>query len=118
GVLALAGVTLLALRGTTPFGSLLAIQLASLTLAVVGFAFLTPSAQALLSRRADPARQGEILGVNQSASALARILGPIMGLTLYFSSASRQLPYLAGGLLVLVMLPLIPYIRRQGNERG
>ncbi|MFM7150519.1 MAG: MFS transporter, partial [Gemmataceae bacterium] len=38
GVLALAGVTWLALRGTTPFGSLLTAQLASLTLAVVGFA--------------------------------------------------------------------------------
>src|SRR5207248_1766428 len=53
------------------------------TLAVTGFAFLTPSVQALISRRSDPARQGEILGVNQSASALARILGPMVALPLF-----------------------------------
>ena len=52
-------------------------------MAVAGFAFLTPSAQALISRRTDPEQQGEILGVNQSASAMARILGAVFGLTLY-----------------------------------
>ena len=46
----------------------------ALTAAVIGFAFLTPSAQALVSRRSDPEKQGEVLGVNQSAAALARIL--------------------------------------------
>jgi hypothetical protein len=48
----------------------------ALTSAVVGFAFLTPSAQALISRRTSADRQGEILGVNQSASAMARIPVP------------------------------------------
>jgi len=48
-----------------------------LTVAVMGYAFLTPSAQALISRRTDAERQGEILGVNQSAASLARILGPL-----------------------------------------
>ena len=55
----------------------------ALALAVVGFAFLTPSAQALISKRSDPARQGEVLGVNQSFSALARILGPVIGVVLF-----------------------------------
>ncbi len=91
---------------------LLGCAMASLALAVVGFAFVTPSAQALISRRADEHRQGEILGVNQSASALARILGPILGLTLYELSATHMLPYLFGGGLLLLMLPLIPRIRR------
>jgi len=94
------------------FNTLLTIQLISLTLAVVGFAFLTPSAQALISRRTDPARQGEVLGVNQSASAMARILGPVLGLTLYSAHPTHLLPYVAGAALVLVMLPLIPRIRR------
>ena len=40
----------------------------------IGAPFLTPSVQALISRRSDPERQGEVLGVNQSFSALARIL--------------------------------------------
>jgi MFS transporter, DHA1 family, tetracycline resistance protein len=89
---------------------------ASLTLAVVGFALLTPSAQALVSRRSDPERQGEVLGVNQSAASMARILGPIFGLTLYGLTSGHLLPYLFGGALLLAMLPLIPMIRRGGME--
>ena len=84
----------------------------SLAWAVVGFALLTPSAQALISRRTDQSHQGEILGVNQSASALARILGPLFGLTLYKMTDTHLLPYLFGGVLLLLMLPLMPRIRR------
>ncbi len=90
--------------------SLLVFMLVSMTLAVIGFAFLTPSAQALVSRRSDPAKQGEILGVNQSAASLARILGPIFGLSLYKLTPSHLLPYLFGAALLLVMLPLLPRI--------
>ena len=89
---------------------------ASLTLAVVGFALLTPSAQALVSRRSDPERQGEVLGVNQSAASMARILGPIFGLSLYGLTPGHLLPYLFGGALLLAMLPLIPATRRGGTE--
>lgn len=83
-----------------------------LTVAVVGFAFLTPSAQALVSRRTDADRQGEILGVNQSAAAMARIVGPILGVTLYKSTADHLLPYVMGAVILLIMLPAIPRIRR------
>jgi MFS family permease len=116
GVLALGGVTYAAVEQWAGFATLLTTQLIALTLAVMGFAFLTPSAQALISRRSDPARQGEILGVNQSISAMARILGPILGLSLYAASRTHLLPYVFGGLLLLAMLPLIPVIRRGGNE--
>jgi MFS family permease len=112
GVLCLGGVTWAAVEEVLGFRPLLSFQLVSLALAVVGFAFLTPSAQALVSRRTDPARQGEVLGVNQSCSAMARILGPILGLTLYQASATHLLPYLFGGGILLLMLPLIPRIRR------
>jgi DHA1 family tetracycline resistance protein-like MFS transporter len=87
---------------------------AALTSAVVGFAFLTPSAQALISRRSSADRQGEILGVNQSASALARILGPVFGVTLYMSTPTHILPYIAGAILLLLMFPMLPTIRRGG----
>lgn len=108
GVGALAAVTLLASQGT----ALLWLLFVALTLAVVGFAFLTPSAQALVSRRTDAHQQGEILGVNQSASALARILGPTLGVTLYKSTSAHELPYVFGAALILLMLPLLPRIRR------
>ena len=110
GVGTLGAVTLLASQGSA---SLLLLFVA-LTLAVVGFAFLTPSAQALVSRRTDADRQGEILGVNQSASAMARILGPLLGVTLYKATADHLLPYAMGAVLLLLMLPLMPRIRRGG----
>ncbi len=87
---------------------------AALTAAVIGFAFLTPSAQALISRRAAADRQGEVLGVNQSASAMARILGPLFGVTLYKLTDNHLLPYIAGAILLLLMLPMLPRIRRGG----
>lgn len=94
--------------------SLLPHLFVALTAAVVGFAFLTPSAQALVSRRTPDDRQGEILGVNQSASAMARILGPLFGLILYQATADHILPYIAGAVLLVLMLPLLPWIRRGG----
>jgi MFS family permease len=98
----------------TSFPILLTWQLASMTLAVVGFAFLTPSVQALISRRSDAHRQGEILGTNQSASALARILGPLVGLTLYKLHPSHLLPFVFGAVLMGLLLLLLPRIRRDG----
>jgi MFS family permease len=113
GVLALGGVSWLASHPDRPeFGPLLGLTLPVLAVSVVGFAFLTPSAQALISRRSPADRQGEILGVNQSASAMARILGPVCGLALYKATATHLLPYAFGSALLLLMLPLIPRIRR------
>jgi carbon starvation protein CstA len=86
----------------------------ALTAGVVGFAFLTPSAQALVSRRTASERQGEILGVNQSAAALARILGPALAITLYKSTETHVLPYIAGAVLLVLMLPMLPKIKRGG----
>jgi MFS family permease len=113
GVTSLAGINFL--HDSDPkSGLILPGLLASLSFAVIGFALLTPSAQGLISRRADPDRQGEILGVNQSCLSMARILGPIFGLSLY--KASPMLPFLLGGILVLLMLPLVGRIRKAGEQ--
>jgi MFS family permease len=84
----------------------------ALAVAVVGFAFLTPSAQALISRRTDASQQGEILGVNQSAAAMARILGPPIGVTLYKLTNPPLLPYAFGAAILVMMLPMMPRVRR------
>src|SRR5262249_42758293 len=114
GLLLLGGVTFLALQPEPlDHGILLTLMLTSLAVAVVGFALLTPSAQALVSRRTDPGKHAEILGVHQSASALARTLGPMIGLPLYKIPGTYHLaPYALGAVLLLLMLPLIPRIRR------
>lgn len=111
-------VILLVLQTEGSHESIFACGLLVMTLAVIGFAFVTPSVQALLSQRADPARQGEVLGVNQSASALARILGPMLGLSLFDLTASHILPYVLGtGLLAFVFL-LTWKIRREEVVSG
>jgi hypothetical protein len=111
GVGCLGGVSYIAATTSDPPG-LLALLFVALTAAVMGFAFLTPSAQALVSRRTDASRQGEILGVNQSASAMARILGPVLGVFLYKLTEDHLLPYAFGAGLLLLMLPFMPRIRR------
>lgn len=91
------------IRGLTPIWSL---ALPILTLCVCGFAFMTPSVQSLISRRSDPTRQGEVLGVNQSASAMARILGPMLGPTLFFVGTTHAWPFVFGGGLLAVVVAL------------
>jgi MFS family permease len=95
-------------------GLLLPVALAVMTVAVVGFAFLTPSVQALISRRSDPARQGEVLGVNQSAAALARILGPMVASTLFFTTPTHELPYVFGAVLMMFLLLFSLRLRQEG----
>lgn len=109
GVASLAGITWIS-RNNILSDFLIPLMMISLTISVVGFAFLTPSAQALISQRADPERQGEILGVNQSCSSLARIFGPIFGLTLY--KVDSMAPFIFAGILVLAMLPLVSRISK------
>jgi MFS family permease len=84
----------------------------SLALGVIGFAFLTPSAQALISKRSDPARQGEVLGVNQSCAAMARILGPVTGLVLFKAESTHMLPYAASAVLLVIVMALLTKVGR------
>ena len=83
----------------------LTLLLVSLAVTVGGFSFLTPSINSLLSRRSDPAKQGGVLGLGQSVGALARILGPAIGIPLSQRSASYPL-LMAAGLMALGVLVL------------
>ncbi len=106
------GVGVLELRQEMPSrAALLACALVVMTVAVIGFAFMTPSVQALVSRRTDPARQGEVLSINQSAAAMARILGPLVGLSLFDLLPSHVLPYECGAVLLVLVFFLSLRIR-------
>ena len=83
----------------------------SVTVGVCGFAFLNPSVASLVSKRSDPNRQGEVLGVNQAFSALGRIFGPLVGSTVFFLSDTRILPYLVATATMVLVLALLPAIR-------
>ena len=58
------------------------LKLTTLQAAILGFSMLTPSLSSLLSRRTPQALQGEVLGIGQSMLALARALGPAIGMPL------------------------------------
>ena len=78
----------------------------SAALAVCGFAFVNPSVSSLISKHADPQRQGEVLGVNQSFASLGRILGPFLGSVLFTLHPSRTLPFVAAVATLLVVATL------------
>ena len=77
-----------------------------LPIAVVGFSAVTPSLQALLSLKTAAENQGEILGLGQSMSALARIAGPIIGMRM-FGETHVERPYWAGAAMMGVGLVLV-----------
>ena len=87
-----------------------------LPICVVGYSALTPSLQALLSLRCGADEQGEMLGVGQSMSALARILGPVVGVTLFKLGQEQPelgvaLPYWMGAGLMLVGVGMVVALR-------
>lgn len=77
-----------------------------LPIAVVGFSAVSPSLQALLSLRTASDKQGEVLGLGQSMSALARIAGPVIGMRM-FDKSHVEWPYWVGAAMMGVGLLLI-----------
>jgi MFS family permease len=81
---------------------------------VTGFALMTPSLQSLVSRRSDPTKQGGILGVSQSTSSLARVVGPLIAVPLFFQSA--PLPYWAAIGIMAVSTAIFVLFARRGRD--
>ena len=81
-----------------------------LPIVVVGFSALNPSLQSLLSRRTSASQQGGVLGLGQSMSALARILAPVLGLTL--NDVNITLPYWTGAGIMTVGILLTLSLRQ------
>jgi len=87
GPLSILGYVLLVWASDAQYGGLGRVWWAS-AVEVTGIAFLLPALQSLLSRRTDPAKQGGILGLGESISALARITGQVTGVALYHCAAT------------------------------
>jgi MFS family permease len=73
---------------------------ALLVLVGVGWGLLAPSLQSLISRRARPDEQGEVLGVNQSASAASRLIGPVAA-GWAFGALGPGLGFISGGVVII-----------------
>jgi DHA1 family tetracycline resistance protein-like MFS transporter len=85
----------------------------------VGQGFANPALSSLISRSAPRDMQGGLFGITQSAGALARIAGPMVGSSL-FDRVSPAAPYLVAG--AVTALPLLAAWRlvappeHQGDE--
>ena len=90
--------------------------LAALAVTVSGFAFITPSLNSLISRRSDPAKQCAILGLGQSISSLARILGPMAGIPLF--KIQPALPLLLAAVLMALGLACVLLAAHRGKDFG
>lgn len=75
-----------------------------LLMAMLAFAnaCITPVFTSMISKKAEPSHQGRLMGTAQSFSALARIIGPVVGGGLY--QIMYQLPFATGGIIMAVSL--------------
>jgi MFS transporter, DHA1 family, tetracycline resistance protein len=73
--------------------------LLALSALAIGMGATQPSINSLVSRRAGPEQQGEIMGVAQAIGSLSRVLGPIIAGAL-FGAFGRNSPFLLGAVLV------------------
>jgi DHA1 family tetracycline resistance protein-like MFS transporter len=94
----------------------LPLLVAASTVEVIGFSLMTPSIQSLISRRSDPASQGSILGVSQSVSALARVVGPVIAIPLFKQNAT--FPYWASAVMMSAGLVFFVLLARHGKDYG
>jgi DHA1 family tetracycline resistance protein-like MFS transporter len=92
--------------------SLIPLSISTVTLLLIlavlslGTGLMTPSCLGMISRHADPAQQGGVLGVNQALGALGRVLGPIWG-AFVFDAAGTSWPFFTGGIVLAVVVFLV-----------
>ncbi len=86
----------------------------ALVVVVAGFSFMQPNLNSLLSRRSDPERQGMVLGVGQSVSSLARIVGSGLGIPLL--KQGHGIPYYVAAGLMAVGFVLVLAAAARGRD--
>ncbi len=67
----------------------------------VGQGLVQTTMSSTLAGRADPSRRGEVLGAQQSAGGLARVIGPLLGGFVFQRIRARVLPSVVGAALGL-----------------
>ncbi|RTI02967.1 MFS transporter [Thermus scotoductus] len=84
-----------------------------LALQGAGTALAGPGVTAALSLAVGEGEQGLVAGLNASAQALGRMLGPVLGTGLY--RLSPEAPYLLGAILLLAALLALPFLFRRAR---
>lgn len=99
-----------------PYSTGLVMTTGLMCVTAIGQSVAWPNVGALISRTADPHRQGQILGLNNAAGAFARFVGPLSaGLT--FASISVDAPFIQGALIVAPAILLALSAARRAPPR-
>lgn len=96
----------------TPLAYSLPALLGGTAFMALGMGLTQPSISSLLSRAAGRERQGETMGVAQSAGSFARIVGPALAGVL-FGAFGRQAPFWSGALILAVAVLLAWRLERR-----
>jgi len=99
-----------------PFSTGLPMTTALMCVTAVGQSVAWPNVGALISRSADPHRQGQVLGLNNASSSLARLVGPFCA-GLSFQAISINAPFVQGALVVLPAIWLAVSAARRAPPR-
>jgi MFS transporter, DHA1 family, tetracycline resistance protein len=89
-----------------PLAPSLPLLAVALALFAIGQGAAMPSVSSLISRTGTEADQGRLLGVSQSVSALARVVGPAMG-GVAFAHVGIGAPYVGAAVVALVALAVL-----------
>lgn len=79
----------------------------ALLLLVVGQGLVTPTMSSAVAGRVAPDQRGRVLGFQQSAGSLARVVGPALAGVLY-ERPGEPAPYLVAAVIVAVAIVLVP----------
>ena len=96
---AMAAIGLLGIAYTSGQWSMLVTQ----TILALGLGLLNPSLLGTISLHTDEQTQGQVMGVNQSMSALGRILGPALGGIVY-SQVGMYAPFFLASFFMIIAL--------------
>ena len=100
GTMLAAGMALTVIcTGLQPFSTGGIMTIVLMATMALGQSVAFPNTSAMISRSTDEDRQGQMLGLNNAAGALARITGPLCALSLF--SIAPNGPFLVGAAIVL-----------------
>jgi multidrug resistance protein len=110
--LVMAATGMLGISFTTGVWSMLLVQ----TILAIGVGMLNPALLGSISLMGESSEQGELMGVNQSMSALGRIIGPALGGYFYQSLGMDSPYYFAASLMFLSLCLVMLNFKHLPNE--
>jgi MFS family permease len=94
-----------------PFVTHWQVCMVGMIIVMIGQSITFPNIGAVISHASPPARQGEMLGLNMAAMALARIIGPLVAAPLFALNTGG--PFTAAALRILPALYMANEVRHQ-----